>query len=228
MNRSLFLLPALLLACTPVIEDNSLEGAEFSGGSEVAETFTGALAASAGAEEGDWSISVGDQSFELHSPSRADLSAFSGEVSLTVGEAWDIAPSVLLEDASGVAYVASHSAEEDGSTAFGRSVWRFGEPIGHGVIVNEYDEENEVTFLEVEVTDDNGSQIVLPGEPAEITLDGVLYRFTVVAAYQPEQERRAKCGPPDMLSVEIVRAEQPDLTPLARPSSARAPMGSCG
>ncbi len=222
------LLPLLLSACAAELEDNSLEAAELTGGDPDAQDYTGALSVAAGAEAGDWELSVGDHSFSLHSPSRADLSVFTGDVTLSVGEAWDLAPSLVLTDAAGVAFVSSHSADEDGSAAFGRSVWTFGEVLGRGVIVNAYDEPNDVTFREVEVTDDNGAQIVLPGEPAEIVLDGVRYRLTVIAAYQPESERNAKCGPPDMLSVEVVRTESPDLAPLVRPSSRRAPMGSCG
>lgn len=230
MRTSALTLALLLPACTPEMEDNSLESVQLTGIDEEGTTeLTGQLAATAGADAGDWELSVGETSFNYHSPSHADLSAFAGtEVELLVEIGYTVPPTVVLSDADGVAFVSSSEASFDGSSVFGRAVWTAGEVIGQGVIMNEYDEPNDVRFVEVLVTDDDGEQVVLPGEPTRITLDGVSYRFTVTTAYEAVDEAGAKCGPPDILAVEVIRTEQDPGDFLTRPDIYRAPMGMCG
>lgn len=226
MRTSALLLPA----CTPEMEDNSLESVELQGVDDEGTTeLSGTLSVAPGAKEGDWALRVGETALTYHSPSHADLSPFGGtDVELLVEIGYTVPPTVVLSDAEGVAFVSSSEASFDGSSVFGRAVWTAGEVIGQGVIVNEYDEPNDVKFIEVLVTDDDGEQVVLPGEPTRITLDGVSYRFTVTTAYQAVDEAGAKCGPPDILAVEVVRTEEDPGDFLTRPDIYRAPMGMCG
>lgn len=225
------LLFALLLpACLPQMQDNSLESHSLTDGfDEVNLDEAGALQVTAGAEEGDWTLQVGEQSLALHSPSRVDLSALDGdEVTLYAQETWGGGPNVVISDEAGVVYLVTGVVGFDGTDAFGEARWRFGEPIGHGEIINKYDEHNRVTYMEAVIADDSGDVVALPGEPLAVHFDGVQYRLTVIAAYQPYTDPRMACGPSDMLSIELVRVDDVDDTPLSRQGHFLAARAGCG
>lgn len=224
MTRFLLLLP--LLACAPDMADNSLETPTVQASAEGA--VTGAYKATAKATAGDWLLTVGAAAVDLHSPSRADLSAISGDVTLTVGESWSAPAPLSIADGGGLAYVVSSDASEDGTSFFGRAVWAMGETLGAGEVLNEYDEAHGVDFKDVRVLADDGEWVLLPGEPAAITLDGQPWRVTVIAAYEAHEIAGAKCQPADILSIELIRTSADPGEPLSRPSTARAPSGMCG
>lgn len=214
-----------MLACA--MEDNSLEAAELStaDGSETLEV-SGTLSVSAGEEEGDWVLSVGEAGWSYHSPSHADLLALDeAEVSATVQVGYSGTPGFLLEDDTGPRFVQSH---DGGTSAFGRTVWTLGEVIGRGEIDTRIaGETQEVKFTDVVVETDDGEARILPGEPTRLTIDGQAWRVTVGAAYEAVNPRHAKCGASDMLAIELLRTEADPGGPLKRPEGKLAPVGGC-
>lgn len=231
MPRLLLLPLVLVAACLPTVEDTSLEAFSAAPADSAAPAWeaSGAFAATAGAEAGDWVVTVGAASWDYHSPSHVDFSALVGEdVEIVVSEEYDVLPTIRIDDAVGVRYIASASVSEDGTSFFGHKVWAFGEILGKGTVVNEYDEPGSVRFAEVVVTADDGEHILLAGEPAALTIDGAAWRVTVIAAFQPENAAGMKCSAPDVLALELVRTDADPGEPLIRPLEARGPSGSCG
>lgn len=231
-----------LVACTPRMDDNSLEAATLTGGDGDGETgleVTGVVTVTAGTAEGDWTIAVDTATLTYHSPSHADLGSLSGET-LTVATQPDYSATagLLLSDDGGPRFVETSGtswdggAGEDGRTAFGHAVWTRGDVIGKGTVVQLVDgvdeEEQEVTFTDVVVTDDTGSQRLTPGVPTALTIDGAPWRFTVLAAYLAVNAPNAKCGAPDILAVEALRTDVDPGPALVRPAALYSPVGMCG
>lgn len=216
------------LACVPQVDDNSLEAVQVSEVyDETPVEASGPLTATPGAGEGDWSLAVGDQVWSYHSPSRVDFAELDGvEVAASAAWSWTGSPSLSIDDAAGVRFLTT--SEDDGTATFGRTVWKLGDVIGRGVIDEHNGEQQEVRFTDVAVAADDGEVRLLPGEPTSVTIDGARWRLTVIAAYEPENPKNAKCGAPDMLSVELVRTEREPGEPLVRPSGRYAPLGTCG
>lgn len=227
-----------LVACTPHMEDNSLESSTLSGDTGDGESgveVTGVLTATAGTEEGDWTLTIEQTTLSYHSPSHADLGSLSGEtVTVATQPNYTSPPGLTISDASGPRFVEDPGTGwdgnpgEDGSTAFGHAVWARGDVIGKGAVLNHYDEEQDVRFTNVLVTDDAGEQTLLPGEPTALTIDGNPWRFTVIAAYLAVNAPNLKCGSPDLLVVELLRTDADPGPALKRPTSLKSPVGSCG
>ena len=227
----LFALSALP-ACETLkaMDDNSLEAAEVEGLDGQPLDVEGTLSVSAGDEEGDWALAVASSSITYHSPSRVDLSPLSGaEVSLSVREGYSLPPLIVIQDAAGVAFVSSASSGYGGADLFGHAVWAMGDVIGSGEIPTEYEgETQQVHFVDVIVTDDEGEQVVEPGQPTQVLLDGVAYRLTVTTAYEADNPRDSKCGAPDILAVELIRSDEEPGAALQRAAGRRGPVGVCG
>lgn len=218
---------ALLFACTPTLEDNSLEAAsvEGDGVSEGTAILEGTLAV-ADLGGGDWSVTVGETALTIHSSSRADLSGLNGvEGSVTVERGLNL-NTVQIADAEGVRFVST--LRDDGSTWFGAPTWRRGAVIGRGDILNEYDEPNAVRFTETVVAGDDGEVVLLPGEPTSVRIGGKAFRVTVLASYEAVNEARSKCGMSDMLAIELVRTDADAGDPLVREKGFVPPMEGCG
>lgn len=215
-----------LVACVPEMEDNSLEAVQVSDVYDEANVeASGPLAAAAGAGEGDWSLTVGEQAWSYHSPSHVDFAELDGvDVSASAAFSYTGSPSFTLTDGEGLRFVTT--SDDDGARYFGRSLWKLGDVIGRGVIDEHNGEQQEVRFTDVSVAADDGEVRVLPGEPTSLTIDGARWRLTVIAAYEPENPKHSKCGAPDMLSVELVRTDVEPGEPLVRPAGRFAPLGS--
>ena len=233
---ALFALPLTLAACVeqsaPSMPDNSLEAHSLSG-LDSSDAPAGALAVVAGADEGDWTLTLGETTFDYHSPSHADLSALAGRtLTASVSEQWDsAAPPFQLREGEQVVFAVEPA--DDGTGLFGETRWEYGEILGGGDVVNEYDESTLVIFRAVTVHTDDGDLTVLPGEPASVVLDGATWRLTVLASYEidpdnwPDGEMPG-CGPSDMLSVELMLTDEDAGEPLVRPTGRVAAMQSCG
>lgn len=230
---ALLSLPFLMFACDAAspMDDNSLESHELSG-LDWDDAPAGALEVTAGAEEGDWSLTLGETSFEYHSPSHADLSILAGRtLTASVTDEWGGAPPFQLREGEQVVF--SMDPFDDGTQLFGETRWEFGEKLGKGDIINEYDEPTAVIFRAVTVHADDGDVTVSPGEPVSVVLDGATWQLTVLASYEIDEQgglfgADAKCGPNDLLSVELMLTEEAPGEALRRPDGAIAAMASCG
>lgn len=224
-----------LIACTPQMEDNSLEAHEAVVTDE-GEFTAAALGVVAGTEEGDWTLGLDELEVDYHSPSHADLSLLAGKaLTLEVRSTWGGPNNVALWEGEEIVFFAGMG---DGSSQFGETRWDWGAELGKGQVTRaDVDEESgwgelDVIFHDVVVKADDGDVVALPGEPVSVVLDGVHFRLTVVAAYKidrgPEWLSQAACGPSDVLLVELIRTEEDPGEPLFRPSAARAPTAGCG
>lgn len=221
-------------ACTPHIEDNTLEPNELSG-IEDGVALEGSLSVTAVDQEGDWSLALGEATLSYHSPSHADLSLLQGRtVRAEAMELWGGEMELNLWEGETLVFAASTFG--DGSQLFGDLRWEYGEQIGKGEVFDPDDvdgpTETAVLFYEVVVHGDDGDQIALPGEPVSVAINGVQYRLTVIASYQIDRGLElfggSKCGPSDMLSVELIQSEEEPGESLVRPSNARAAQAGCG
>ena len=211
----------LFLGCVPAMDDNSLEAIQLDAVSEdTSPGVSGILEVAAGDAAGDWSLAVDTTQLTYHSPSGVDFSALDGQtVTLTTWDDVDT-PAMVITDDEGPLFVEGG----DGTNAFGRAVWTWGDVIGVGTVGGEQD----ARFTDVVVDADGGEVRVLPGVPTTITLDGAPWRFTVIAAYEAINTGNSKCGAPDMLAVELIRTDADPGQPLVRPAALRPPIGTCG
>ncbi len=224
----------VLMGCASM-EDNSLEaptvwaeGGEGEGGRE----RTGRLSATGG-ENGDWQLTVGDVTWQYHSPSRVDFSELDGdEVTVWSSDAFRAGASLVITDAAGPVFVQTTSPGEDGSAHFGRPVWVQGDPLGRGTIEDGFEtgsafELQDVKFTDVVVTSDSGDVHVLPGEPTSLPIEGDTWRFAVLSAYVAVNPGNSKCGAPDVLAVELIRTEGDPGPALQRAEGTFPYVGSC-
>jgi hypothetical protein len=202
---------------------------------------TGTLAVSGTADDPSLRIATaeGEIGVDLHLPGSSELAWLDGAdvtLSLPSPEAydrWTQAPLVLSDD-DGPAFVAQligHSPDAADAT-FGVDFVRYG--ATHG-----YDEKGSTAFhtRSAVVQTDDGPIDVLPGEVHAISLDGVAWRFVLIAAYEVDEpsgtfEAASKCmGPPDALSFEMVRVDLDDAAEsmLVRPDALEPAIGpGCG
>jgi hypothetical protein len=83
------------------------------------------------------------------------------------------------------------------------------------------------------VQTDSGEIEAFPGEPQEILLGGLSFRFTLTAAWHRELDPGVSLNcdiRADVLAYEVVRVEPDtaDLTPLLRDPFATIEQGTCG
>lgn len=223
---------ALLAACLSPMDDNSIGLGSIQDAPDVDDHIEvqGDLLVTAGDGEGDHLFEIGDTRFAYHSPGRLDLTGLSGPatVRLSLGADGGLV-SLLVRDADGApAFSVSNLAEETGDDAFGRDTWALGAAIGRGERRNAYDEPLRVEYREVEVETDGGPVRLLPGEPSTLTLDGVRFQVTVLAAYETIEPGGDKCDIPDVLAVELLRGEADESLILALDPVAAVPSGECG
>lgn len=190
---------------------------------------SGALAvtSSGGESSVDLDITVDETQFAVHSPTGADLSAFVGNtVSAAVNYDWMLPASIELTDESGVLYV----LESGAGNAFSEIDVQYGEELGSLVDDADY----KLTFHALDVTTDSGVVSVKPGEVVTVTIDGAMYRFGAIAAYEtstiPGGEYSDCGGESPMLSYEMVRVEADRTwTAIQRPASLEmAAFSGCG
>lgn len=194
---------------------------------------SGALSLSAGAEEGDWELSVGELTASIHSAARSDLSAFSGaEATLVVGEGGlnEGSGPAALEDADGLVWLSQSSAGEDLAAGYvGQGFARYADEVVASGRSSSYDLE----YHDVVFATDDGEVTVAAGTPTVLKVGGVSYRAVVVAAYTTEVrpgEPVADCGGlPDLLAYELVRVETEEReSPLVRPADKGFAAAGCG
>lgn len=225
-------LPLVVLsACLPSMDDNSRESFSIQPDQdEDVATLSGVVEVSGDVADGDWVITVEDRSWGVHSAARNDLSILSGEA-LDLVSRIDAGPlpDLGVSGPDGPRFVASAAYTEDGSTWFGRAVWAPGRDLGVGTVVNDWEEEEDVTFVEVEVAADDGDVVLLPGEPASVRIDGAAWRVTVDLAYRRASTLFAGCEAPDLLEIELLRTDEAAGPALVAPSWRTAPAsGVCG
>jgi hypothetical protein len=225
----------LLTACTEpageAAQDSQLEAARVSSpaceegeclGDEVA---SGTLAV---ATEGKAvSMTVGDVSFTVHSPTSVDLSPYAGgEVSAFMAFDWMAPASLQLTDGEGLLYV----VEAGDGSAFEAVDVSPGDELGSLVDDADY----ERTFHRMDVVTDDGTVSVAPGEVVGVTLDGGSYRFGAIAAYEVdtiEGGDYSDCGGElPMMSYEMVRVPAPVAAATLHrdPSDEAARYSGCG
>lgn len=207
-------------------EDHSLEAFSISNADGLREA-EGIAAVSADVSEGDWLLDVQGDSFRLHSASRADLSVLDGrELRVEIDDIFSSMDSARLLEGEIPVFV--ESIQGDGIEVFGRPVWGPGEEIGRGTIGGDL----AVIFREVVLDADDGEVILMPGEPTAVTIDGTLYRATVIASYAIDTSGGGslpECGPSDLLAIELFRVDEAVReTPLVRPSEFGVASNSCG
>lgn len=181
----------------------------------------------------------GDLDIALHLPGASDLAWLDG-AAVTVAlppdveyERWTADPLVISDDA-GPAFVAQlvGHAPDAADPLFGAGFIRYG--AEHG-----YDEQGTRGFYtrSAVLATDDGPLEVLPGEVHGVRIDGIDWRFVLIAAYEVdgssgEWDAAAKCiGPPDAMSFEMVRVAPPqgDETLIVRPDGEAPAVGpGCG
>lgn len=225
------MLLSLLVACGSP-DANTLEPPEASL-NDCDEGCAGVVAVETGAAEGDWNLVAEAFTLHLHLPGRSDLALLDGaEVSVSGGEidklgGYGDARSVSLSDASGPLLVLSTTAD-GGDAVFGAGFARPGEEDLGRSRVGDYN----LTHHPVVFATDEGEVTVGAGEPTTLTVDGVLWRVVVHAAYAAEHRpalAQSYCmGMPDALSYEAVRVESAEAEDLlARPKGERIPEDGC-
>lgn len=179
------------------------------------EVASGELAASAGAGAGDLSLTVGETVFAVHSPTGVDLAPFDGDVvSAAVAYDWGVPASLALSDDVGLVYV----VESGSGDAIAAIDVQYGEELGSIVDDADY----KLTFRTLEVATDDGVVVVKPGEVRAVRIDGLLFRFGAIAAYEtstiPGGEYTDCGGESSMMSYELVRIEEEATFPtVTRP-----------
>lgn len=211
----------LQLENASVTSDACAEWSECTGN----ELTSGVLAVSASGQ--DLAITVGELEFGVHSPTGADLIPYVGTtVSVAVNYDWMLPASMLLSDESGLLYV----VESGAGNGFAAIDVQYGEELGSLVDEADY----KLTFRTLEVSTDDGVVSVKPGEVKAVTIDGAVYRFGAIAAYEtstiPGGEYMDCGGESSMLSYELVRVEAASTwEPIQRPASVgMAGVSGCG
>lgn len=180
------------------------------------EVASGALATSAGAAAGDLSLTVGETVFAVHSPTGVDLAPFDGDVvSAAVVYDWGVPASLALSDDTGLVYI----VESGSGDAFAAIDVQYGEELGSIVDDADY----KLTFRTLEVATDEGAVVVKPGEVRAVRIDGLLFRFGAIAAYEtstiPGGEYTGCGGERSMMSYELLRIDEEATFPsVTRPA----------
>ncbi|MCK6525362.1 hypothetical protein L6R49_28485 [Myxococcota bacterium] len=183
----------------------------------VQEEFTDLSAAGAlqvSGEGQDLTLTVGEGegalTVDVHSAGRTDLSALSG-LSVTADLlvwGFESSRSLLLRDeAGGLLYALDAGWSLDAvNEALGAERLRWGDEVA-----TDKDDTWTWSYTSLIVSTDDGELSLLPGDVANITLDGVPWRLAVVAAYAREVRPNAALpGCPvldDVLSYELLRLE---------------------
>lgn len=161
----------------------------------------------------DLSLTVGEGegalSMDVHSAGRSDLSALSGLTVTADLLAWgfESSRSLLLRDEGGLLYALDAGWSLDAvNEALGAERLRWGDEVATAK-----DDTWTWSYTSLIVSTDDGELSLLPGDVANITLDGVPWRLVVVAAYARENVPNASMpGCPvldDVLSYELLRLE---------------------
>ena len=215
MRFLLALLPFALTACDKSSGDapEQLETLLVEiGYAEVEDSYAGTLAVS-GADQ-DWSLSitpaVGEAfSWTVHSPAEVDLSTLAGEDrTLTLlSEVVFEERSFVLSDASGPAYIADIGENaSDVASLLDTDPARFGE-----VLASDEDENFTSDYTTLIFPSDDGEVELMPGDVTTLSINGVSWRVTAIAAYDREMKEGGSFpGCPfivDMLSYEMIRVE---------------------
>ena len=174
-------------------------------------SVSGALQVSG--EGQDLTLTVGEgegaMSMDVHSAGRSDLGGLSGlNVTadlLTWG--FESGRSLLLSDEDGLVYALDAGWSLDAvNEALGAERLRWGDEVA-----TDKDGTWSWSYTSLIVATDDGELSLLPGDVANITLDGVPWRLVVVAAYAREARPNAAMpGCPvldDVLSYELLRLE---------------------
>lgn len=172
-------------------------------------------------------FTVGETSFTLHSPGSSDLAATAGaSVQATVAWDWMLPASLKLTDEFGALYVFEGGVGD----AFGEFDVSFGAELGSMVDDQDY----RRTFTTLVVATDDGPVELTPGDARGVTVNGVAWQFTAIAAYGistiPGGEYTDCGGETSILSYEAVRVPVlPEPRQLTRPDGLEmASYSGCG
>lgn len=226
-----------LVACADVeptevhtLEDLSVSatGCEDDSGCEA----VGAFAIGTGAEDQDWSLTVGEVNVTVHSSGHADLSVLDGlSGTLHAGQwSFDGNNSAAAVDGQGLVWMAAGSADDPMVTdLLGEGFARLAdERVAKG-----REGDYVLSFHDVVFATDDGDVTVAAGTPTVLTVGGAKFRTVVVAAYDAELAPGAMAtdcgGMSDMLSFEMERVEAAEEeSPLTRPEGKSIAAGGCG
>lgn len=231
---------ALLVPFTGCLPNNSLEGrqleaavveADFTVDPSLGPWEESGLLRVSGAER-DWSLTLeGEEeawALEVHSPAVTDLSRFAdAPLTLSVTPAGDGTPAglALFDDTDLVWALWGAQANE-------AVVDRFGEEFVHHMQNVHRSEEDGVErrWLTPVFPSDRGEVAIDAGSADDLSIDGLLWRVTVIAAYTEqslEEGATSKCGG-GLVSLEIERVEtETGPVRLERPADAEMAARSC-
>jgi len=185
----------------------------------------GALAVAGDAR--DPVLTVGGVAFAIHSPTSAPLAALAGrEVTASVRYDYFMPASLTLADAEGLVYVVETGAGD----AFAAFDVAWGDEKDETVTEDDW----VLTYRDLVVQTDDGPVALVPGDVAGIVVDGVSWRFSVIASYEvgtlPDGEYPDCGGRSPMLSYEAVRVdEEVEPARLLRPEGLEmAGWSGCG
>jgi hypothetical protein len=149
-------------------------------------------------------VGAGALAFDLHLPGMSELSLLDGrEVTVAVTRetaAYVEQLTVTIDDASGIAFMASNVPGASST-------------IGWGELVAEEEVDGVVWgYTRVAVQHDAGSATPLPGDVVDATIDGAAWRIVPHAAHRVEDAsgQESDCIlPADVLGFEMLRVDEP-------------------
>jgi hypothetical protein len=208
-----------------VVPDDPLEGSRRDG--------SGALSGSLEGTDLEFRVgtSAGLQVVDVHAPGRPDLSAYAGtDVLMSILE---VAPpadaSLVIKDDSGeVIYLIETVLPSDLTTeTFGSNFVDRGNDLGETAAYR-----STMQLFSAMVATDNGQVEAFPGQPIEIVVGGLSYRFMLTASWDRELDRDAvyNCTiRSTVLAYDVSRVEPgtANLTPLDRDEAFSIEQGTC-
>jgi hypothetical protein len=198
------------------------EPLEAAGAQGAAENLTASGVLTLTGASPDYSLTVGEAAaFDLHVVELADLSALQGDEVTVTTIAWGFEPfqSLLVNDASGPVFAIDAGWSLDAvNTWLGTPALAWSEELGATE-----DEYWEISHRGLQITHDDGVQVLMPGESQSVSIGGVGWLVTVIEA----KDRTLKDGAPlpdcpvldDALAFQLQRQE----LFTAVPSNGRTP-----
>lgn len=185
----------------------------------------------------DYTLSVqtttaGVETVDLHSPGHSDLGALDGltgvHVSIAPDPLSDELSLSIVDEAGALLYLVE--PVEAGlltSDQFGQGLVASGADLGL-ITVDAF----ELSLTSALFRTDTGDVELLPGEPQEVTIEGVSYRVVLIAGYDAELllEGDVRCtGAVSRVAFEMARVDPgtADLAPIVRPEGATLPLSEC-
>ena len=140
-----------------------------------------------GSADAGWTLVGDSQTLTMRSPSRANLGRLNGSAARLVveedadglGVSWVAIDSRGIEGADSVGYLYEEDSEMAfAKEAFGENFVAFGGVSGTGSVQG-----TDVFVWDLVFQTDDGDAWAVPGEPRLVTIAGITYRLTVLAAW---------------------------------------------